>query len=294
MHESPVPTFIAYSVGYFTNSDLLRWALEYLPTDEHFHDDAILTKITRLNAKQTEQVERSGSILREFIHRQWPGFSMKAPKPELYANKYFRRRLQEYLDEECTPWEVCRMVNPIEQIYGFPDWLGNMFNACDWVEPNWVASNCRHLEDEVRTTLDLPPVRMPPPEKIIAKEPSVIPNTCECSNTPELFFLSETSKQFLDSLRELGVGNWALLYGCSVCNSKWAIDAYDKFLERVGKKVTDETNWTPATESERKKLLYESRGGEGEDKCIWARCSGKVIIGTAYCLHHLYETGIRK
>lgn len=28
------------------------------------------------------------------------------------------------------------MISPIEQAYDFPDWLGAMYDACDWIEPD--------------------------------------------------------------------------------------------------------------------------------------------------------------
>lgn len=34
------------------------------------------------------------------------------------------------------------MIGPIEQLYGFPLWLGAMYDACDWVEPNTSREDC--------------------------------------------------------------------------------------------------------------------------------------------------------
>ena len=47
------------------------------------------------------------------------------------------------------------MINPIEQLYSFPDWLGNMYNVCDWIEPETKPVECSHLEAEVESTLKL-------------------------------------------------------------------------------------------------------------------------------------------
>ncbi len=46
------------------------------------------------------------------------------------------------------------MINPIEQIYDFPKWLGNIYNACEWIEPDTLPVDCKHLEDEIKDCLN--------------------------------------------------------------------------------------------------------------------------------------------
>lgn len=153
--ESPVPTYIAYEVSYLNDSDLLDWALAYLPSSDYFSDDSDLIELLSLNKKNKRDVEKAGDFLASFIKRQWPEFSIKNNKSEFYAKKYFHRRLREYLDGSCRPYDVCKMINPIEQLFDFPSWLGDMYNACDWIEPETKPSECRHLEDAIVQTLKL-------------------------------------------------------------------------------------------------------------------------------------------
>ena len=42
-----------------------------------------------------------------------------------------------------------QMISLIEQLYDFAEWLGNMYNACDWIEPETQISDCRHSEGEI-------------------------------------------------------------------------------------------------------------------------------------------------
>ena len=158
--SSPLPAYIAYSVGYFDDRDLIAWVVEYLPTSEYFSDDPHLVELARLNPKQAQSVETAGGLLEAFVAKRWPGFDPRSPKSEFYAKGYFRRRLEEYLAETCTPWQVCRMIDPIEQIFDFPEWLGSMYDDCDWIEPDTQPSECRHLEDAVTQTLKA--LRAPP------------------------------------------------------------------------------------------------------------------------------------
>lgn len=164
MHEPPLNTYIGYSVEYFDDRDIVRWANEYLPTDTHFSTDKLLIQISRINSKRDHDINKASAILKAFVQRQWPDFSFKSPKTELYANRFFRTRLEEYLDEKVSPWAICRMIQPIEQLFDYPDWLGNMFNACDYVEPDWTPAHCRHLEHEVRDTLAIAPFVISPPK----------------------------------------------------------------------------------------------------------------------------------
>jgi len=133
--DSPLPTYIGYEVGYFTDSDLVEWSIEYLPNSEYFSNDPDLIELVSINAKQKREVEKAGTYLRNFINKQWPNYSISNPKAEMYGKKYFKSRLREYLVGKCTPYDVCRMISSIEQVFDFPSWLGNMYNVCDWIEP---------------------------------------------------------------------------------------------------------------------------------------------------------------
>ena len=153
--DSPLPTYIGYEVGYYTDEDLVKWAIECLPGSEYFSEDPGLIEIASINTNNKREAEKAGAYLKTFIDNQWPDYTLKNPKAEMYAKKYFKAKMKEYLARECTPYEVCRMVKPIEQIFNFPNWLGDMYNACDWIEPETMPVDCRHLESEIENTLRL-------------------------------------------------------------------------------------------------------------------------------------------
>jgi len=152
---SPLPTHIAYEVGYLNDRELVNWAVGYLPTSEYFSEDLDLIELVSINEKQAREIEKAGDILSKFIIRQWPEFQLSGSKSEHYAKKFFYERLREYLEGGCRLYDVCRMISPIEQIFDFPDWLGNMYNACDWIEPDSKPVNCRYLESEIEQVLNL-------------------------------------------------------------------------------------------------------------------------------------------
>jgi hypothetical protein len=152
---SPLPTYIAYEVEYLDDHGLIDWAVEYLPTSENFGEDFDLIELVSINTKNIREVEKAGSYLSSFISRQWPEFNLRGKKAELYAKKFFHKRMKQYLEGERRPYDLCKMIPPIEQLYNFPEWLGNMYNACDWIEPETQPADCRHLEGEIKQALKL-------------------------------------------------------------------------------------------------------------------------------------------
>jgi len=59
--DSPLPTYIAYEVGYFTDGDLIEWAIEYLSNSEYYSDDPDLIELMSINTKVKSEVEKAGT-----------------------------------------------------------------------------------------------------------------------------------------------------------------------------------------------------------------------------------------
>ena len=166
MPDAPFPTLVAYSTGYYEMIDLIHWAAATAAaqtSDAGHTPRASLIALMRLNPKQPRQADQAGELFKAYVQEVCPAHSITTPEGEYYANRYFRKRLQQFLDRRCTPWQVCRMVSPIEQIYGFPPWLGDMYNACDWINPTSTDPYQWWGADAINNTLALPPVAPPPP-----------------------------------------------------------------------------------------------------------------------------------
>ncbi len=118
---------------------------------------------------------------------------------------------------------------------------------------------------------------------------------CKCSNLPDAFYLDDGPKGFEESLARLDSGSWIWLGECRECGMLWAIDEWDKYHIQVVSRVESRATWeSSTTETRRKKLLLENRGGVSEKKCIWAGCDQLAVLGSVYCIDHLYATGARK
>ena len=151
---SPTNAFLAHRINYFNDNELLDWAEEHAGLNCDVNSDSSLFQILWLNRKTVHRDARLGQLIESHALDFDPGFDIKGASAEIVARRLFEARLQAYLDEQCLPWDVCKMINPIEELFDFPSWLGDMYNLCDWIEPETQPVECRHLEHGIRKHLD--------------------------------------------------------------------------------------------------------------------------------------------
>lgn len=90
--SSPLPTYIAFSVSYLTDLDLIAWAVGYVPASEHFSDDVDLIELASLSTSDPWDMERAGPLLKSLVTRLWPAFRLDGAKTEQYAKLYLKRK----------------------------------------------------------------------------------------------------------------------------------------------------------------------------------------------------------
>ena len=146
-----IETYIALVVGYIDERAALD-AVERYAKDQ-IHGSETLDDVLWLNRKRRDDLERVEPCLRAYIEESWPDVQLDGSESEEVARACFERRLREYLDERSTPREFCRMVQPVEELFDYPIWLGDMYNLCDWIEPTTMPVDCRHLETGIREML---------------------------------------------------------------------------------------------------------------------------------------------
>jgi len=136
MINSPLEIYVGYFIDYYDELAVVDWAANYFEGSSLHSQVDTFIELMCINIKQQRELERAVNLLAAFVRDHWPDFKIAGPEAEAIANAYFRERLEQYLVHECSPWDVCKLINPIEQIYDFPAWLGNMYNQCDWIEPH--------------------------------------------------------------------------------------------------------------------------------------------------------------
>jgi hypothetical protein len=89
--------------------------------------------------------------------------------------------------------------------------------------------------------------------------------------------------------------NWYELYRHKSNGTYWRLDADDKYQQRFLIRVERIEEWSTVDSSQLEmSLLLNRRGGVGADKCIQMGCGEFVLNGSAFCLKHTYERGVRK
>ncbi len=119
---------------------------------------------------------------------------------------------------------------------------------------------------------------------------------CQCNSVPTALYLDQAPAGWSEGLADVAAGNWKTLQRCTVCEALFAVDAYDKFHERVVVRIAEPSTWEAQSDSiaVRESLLLQSRGGLAGGDCICRGCAKPRVQGVVYCLEHLWETGARR
>jgi hypothetical protein len=89
--------------------------------------------------------------------------------------------------------------------------------------------------------------------------------------------------------------NWYELYRRKADGSYWRLDADDKLQQRFLVQIDALETWpTYSSAPLEMALLIERRGGLSAEVCVQQGCPESVLKGSAFCLNHTYERGVRK
>lgn len=119
---------------------------------------------------------------------------------------------------------------------------------------------------------------------------------CQCQKLNEVERVYENAS-FFTSLEEVEQGDWVYLRRCAQCGQLWAVDEWDKGQVQFATKIPADakSNWQVPNVEAQKRFLAKSRGGfSASEICAWARCGKPCVVGSAYCIDHLYQTGARE
>ena len=149
---TPREAYVARAIEFFDDCALLEWIRESACLDE-YRTDSDVAELLATNNKRPEQVERVGKKFESLVLKYWDPFDLRSEEANQIAEALFMKKLAMYVDEKCQPYDLCRMIGPLEHMCDFPEWLGDMFNCCDWVEPCTARVDRRELEDEAARLL---------------------------------------------------------------------------------------------------------------------------------------------
>lgn len=104
-----------------------------------------------------------------------------------------------------------------------------------------------------------------------------------------------TARAAMAELELIEQAGWYELYRRRFDDSYWRIAVADKYQQRFLIRIDDLNGWSTFDSGQlEQQLLLQRRGGLGRDACVVQGCDHLVVLGSAFCLAHTYERGIRK
>ncbi|WP_027061151.1 hypothetical protein [Mesorhizobium loti] len=150
--EDPRKVLVAREIEAISNADIIGWAGLHAAS-LGYADDLNYQQLVRSNPRNAVALGKAHGHLKSLIARQFPDFNDRSQQASEMAREVFLRRLREYLQDDIAPFHVCRMVSHIEQTYEYPHWLGDLYNACDWMDERTTREQASHLGDVIKQVI---------------------------------------------------------------------------------------------------------------------------------------------
>ena len=152
--DSLLSAYIGNKLGILSAADVVNWIVDNLNKFDDFGDAVELNEIIDCVGRPEQARDKGMNFVEQYLKRRRPGFKLGNAESEACAKVWFKSVLENYLNEHPQkPWDVCKLVHPLEEHYNFPKWMGDLYNLCDWLEPDSEAVDCRYLEDGIRDIL---------------------------------------------------------------------------------------------------------------------------------------------
>ena len=143
-----------YWAGVGSKTDFEAWAVSELRKEEP-HPDAC----EMFNLSEEEAEKQSIRLSAEILN-----FEPVSEKGEEWAKELLMEYCEKLLNEKITPFEFCRLVEVFDVNFlgirthedgslEYPEWLGDLWNNCDWCDETWTLSNSPHLAEEADKVL---------------------------------------------------------------------------------------------------------------------------------------------
>lgn len=151
-HEDPVTVLLAREMEAITDADIVGWAGRHAAPLSYAQDSDYI-QLVRLNPRNPASGGKPRQHLTSLVLRAFPEFDRKSRAAHQIARTLFLRRIRSYLDGDLEPMQICLMVAPIEVRYDFPPWLGDLYNACDWMDERTTREEAPHLRKAIEQIL---------------------------------------------------------------------------------------------------------------------------------------------
>lgn len=140
-------------LGLLNDRDLVVFATDHIHNNAGSRDLEWLAEVAHLNQKRPDALKRASTLLREHVLAQDVEYSAERYASKELVRTLLKRRLQQYLDGNCTVHDVGALVAPMERYFDYPEWLVELYNAFDWSDKWRTSEDWAHVRLAVDTTL---------------------------------------------------------------------------------------------------------------------------------------------
>lgn len=146
---------LAFAINYCTALELIAAVEQLLDATPELWGMEELAELVWLNRKQDPAVDRAPYLLRSYLAANPMRPDQRPRSLEACGRALLKDRLECYLDSKDLPVTVCRMVSAIEHQFDYPEWLGDLFNACDWSEDSSTREDFPKVRQEAERLVKL-------------------------------------------------------------------------------------------------------------------------------------------
>jgi len=139
--------------GHIDSDSVRQWAYDFIRDN----DDIPEEYFDLLDADKYSQE----TLLLSLVRQSEPGFNSQSVEAEISAAEYLIDLAEQYLIGNIEPIKICDIVQKIDSgflgaprnlpkgIAYYPEWLGDLYNSCDWCDESWSFDSKPHLKSEL-------------------------------------------------------------------------------------------------------------------------------------------------
>ncbi|MCX2746149.1 hypothetical protein OO013_19880 [Mangrovivirga sp. M17] len=100
------------------------------------------------------------TTIHNLVDEFYPDFNPLSKEGELFAIKILLEESNKYLNREITPLEFCKLFFHLEANFNglleeYPEWLGDLFEECDYCDESWNFNNRPDLATEIERNIEV-------------------------------------------------------------------------------------------------------------------------------------------
>ncbi|WP_180124369.1 hypothetical protein [Acinetobacter sp. YH12097] len=147
--------YIELYYGEYSYSERRKKLIEYIDNNEN------------TPAELLELYPNYEPLLLSVIQIKDSEFSSNCLEAEILAAKFFLDVLADYKNGNLNPLKLCKIFSNLEKgfldaprglennIAYYPEWIGDLYDACDWCDETWTIENSPHLIDAIQHQINV-------------------------------------------------------------------------------------------------------------------------------------------